>query len=262
MQQSNKYSNRKFKTSRNVQPRLLVETHYIPPSGDALVSELSGAVSDTKYLNHKFKTFQLRLYFLLLLLLGLSNNAAAQVEKESGYLSLPDKEAWQIQIDDSLINKNSYEYLPLPPGKHTLKASPINNKNWSITSQLHQFDIQAAETLRIDLKLQKYKLSQIHDLHKTNIPVNIQNQFSSKKPSVFKRCLKPGLIVTAIAANWTSFYLKRRADDFYDKYNATSSVSRMNHYYDKSVEFDVYSSIMLGVSATALSTYIYLLLTD
>jgi hypothetical protein len=233
-----------------------------PASRDALVSELSGAGSDTKYSNRKFETFQLRLYFFLLLLLGLSNNAAAQVEKESGYLFLPDKETWQIQIDDSLINENSFEYLPLPPGKHTLKASPINNKNWSITSQMHQFDIQAAETLRIDLKLQKYKLSQIHDLNKTSIPVNIQNQYSNKKPSIFKKSLKPGLITAAIAANWTSFYLKRRADDYYDKYNATSSISRMNHYYDKSVEFDVYSSIMLGVSVTALSTYIYLLFTE
>jgi len=74
--------------------------------------------------------------------------------------------------------------------------------------------------------------------------------------------LKTGLIFSAIAANWFSFYLKRQADDYYKKYRSASDLSKINNSYDKSKQFDTYSSILLGVSAAALSSYIYLTLTE
>jgi len=55
----------------------------------------------------------------------------------------------------------------------------------------------------------------------------------NKNNQGFKRFVKPGLIVSAIALNWTSFYLKRRADNFYSDYQRTSSIKRMNNYYKK-----------------------------
>lgn len=89
-----------------------------------------------------------------------------------------------------------------------------------------------------------------------NIPTHIE------RPSLFKRYLKPGLVVTAITTNWLSFYLKRKADDYYDKYQSSSEVSRINHYYDKTEQFDMYSSVLLGVSTAATASFLYLLLTD
>ncbi|MGD9898170.1 MAG: hypothetical protein AB7T22_03485 [Calditrichaceae bacterium] len=83
-----------------------------------------------------------------------------------------------------------------------------------------------------------------------------------KNPNGIKRLIKPGLVITAITSNWLSFYLKRMADDHYDSYRNTSNLSDMRRNYNKAKDFDNYSSIALGVSAAALSTYLYLLIFD
>jgi hypothetical protein len=83
-----------------------------------------------------------------------------------------------------------------------------------------------------------------------------------KRPSPFRKYLKPGLAVTAVASNWLSFYLKRKADDYYDKYHSSSDLNRMNRYYDRTEQFDLYSAVMLGVSTAATVTFFYLLLSD
>lgn len=82
------------------------------------------------------------------------------------------------------------------------------------------------------------------------------------RPSLFKRYLKPGLVVTAISANWLSFYLKRQADDYYDRYQTSSDISRINRYYDKTQQYDTISNVLLGVSTAATVSFLYLLLTD
>ncbi|MGD9486733.1 MAG: hypothetical protein AB7W47_01805 [Calditrichaceae bacterium] len=83
-----------------------------------------------------------------------------------------------------------------------------------------------------------------------------------KNPNGIKRLVKPGLVITAITSNWLSFYLKRIADDHYDSYKSTSNLSDMRRNYNKAKDFDNYSSIALGISAAALSTYLYLLIFD
>jgi len=81
--------------------------------------------------------------------------------------------------------------------------------------------------------------------------------------SISKRSLiKPGLIGGAIVFNWLSFYLKRRADKFYTRYQRTSSINRMNSYYDQSNRYDRFSDAALVLSVSCLSVFLYLLLTD
>ncbi len=88
-----------------------------------------------------------------------------------------------------------------------------------------------------------------------------------KKPSFIKRHLgfenwqKPALIFTAVVSNWLSFYLKREADDAYQRYRTTSDLSEMQRFYNRTRDLDHLSSMMLGVSVISLSGYFYLLIT-
>lgn len=74
--------------------------------------------------------------------------------------------------------------------------------------------------------------------------------------------LKPGLIFSTIVFNWSSFYLKRRADDYYRDYRRTSSIRRMNNFYKKTALYDKLSAAALGVAAASLSAFFYILWTD
>lgn len=74
--------------------------------------------------------------------------------------------------------------------------------------------------------------------------------------------LKPGLIFSTIVFNWSSFYLKRRADDYYRDYRRTSAIKRMNSFYKKTALYDKLSAAALGVAAASLSAFLYILWTD
>ena len=86
--------------------------------------------------------------------------------------------------------------------------------------------------------------------------------FRYRKKSGRQKYFKPALLGAAIATNWASFYIKRKADDYYDIYRGTSNRDRMEKYYNKAGDYDVYANIMLGVSAAALTAYFYYLMTD
>ena len=84
----------------------------------------------------------------------------------------------------------------------------------------------------------------------------------NKNKAGFRRFVKPGLIVSAIALNWTSFYLKRRADNFYSDYQRTSNINRMNNKYKKAALYDDLSNIALGAAVTSLSAFFFIILTE
>ena len=88
------------------------------------------------------------------------------------------------------------------------------------------------------------------------------NYFSLTVFSSPRQLLKPGLIFSTIAFNWTSFYLNRQADDFYKNYQRTSDISRMNHYYKKAALYDDLAAAVLGLAATSLSAFLYVLWTE
>ena len=70
-----------------------------------------------------------------------------------------------------------------------------------------------------------------------------KNVFNFKNVSELRPLIKPGLIFSAIAFNWTSFYLKRRADDYYKDYQRTSVIRRMNNSYKKAALYDNLAAI-------------------
>lgn len=68
------------------------------------------------------------------------------------------------------------------------------------------------------------------------------------------------LLALTVAAHWTSFYLKNRADQKYDDYLQTADPQLMNKYWDETKKFDRLSEISLGVSYVALTGLIYMVI--
>jgi len=100
-------------------------------------------------------------------------------------------------------------------------------------------------------------------LHQDNSPVQ-PIVIATKVPSRsrFRKYSKPVLAATAISTNWLSFYLKRKADGYYDKYEGSSNSSKIKHFYDRTEQYDLYSSLMLGVSTAATAAFFYYLISD
>jgi hypothetical protein len=71
---------------------------------------------------------------------------------------------------------------------------------------------------------------------------------------------REGLVLGSLISSWVSFYLKREADRYYDKYQRTTNPERLRSYADKTREYDRYSEIAIGVSITTLATYMYFLI--
>jgi len=74
--------------------------------------------------------------------------------------------------------------------------------------------------------------------------------------------LHEGLIITSLASSWLSFLFKREADANYEKYLRSARPSDMQKYYDRTIRFDHYAEISVGISLVSLGGYFYLLLTD
>lgn len=195
---------------------------------------------------------------LLILVTGAFSIVGAQPDPRHGFLILPDSSQWRVQVDDSLITAHQYPTLALLPGNHTLWAQAIYSKKWPPFIQHHNFTIQSGETLQIVLKPQQHNI-----FSASAITVAPTLQEIPPIRSLFsKRYIKPALLVTAFAANWASFAVKRQADDYYDIYNKTSDPAKMERYYNKTKNYDDIASALLGVSITTLSAYFYLLLTE
>jgi len=204
---------------------------------------------------------KIRLKYFILSLIFISTLYGQNI-KQYGFLALPDSGQWQIQIGDSIIYEFNNQIIQLPEGKHSLLIQPINDKNWLTNVQSKDIYIQPAETLAVQLNTRIFDKSFLQKSIHTNLSTKVDFPEYQGNRSIMKKYARPGLIFTAVAANWASFYLKRKADDYYDIYSRSSSLSKIDKYYDRAASFDVYSSIMLGVSATALTTYLYLIITD
>ncbi len=180
---------------------------------------------------------------------------------QTAYISISDSSLWQITIDDSLQYVTRDTVISIIPGKHDIIIQPVNNKNWMTGAQSREIFIQEAETLKVipitPSFRSSYLLQNDSDQNKTNTVF-----VAHKKKSGRQKYVKPALLATAVAANWASFYVKRKADDYYNIYKETSNLDRMEKYYNRAADYDVYANIMLGVSAAALTVYFYYLMTD
>ncbi|MCD6374890.1 MAG: hypothetical protein J7L94_05145 [Caldisericaceae bacterium] len=123
--------------------------------------------------------------------------------------------------------------------------------NWAIDTILTRSDLNSF--YRILTGKQPYRLRFKY--------IPLKSQHFSKRQKI-KRYLKPGLATLALLSNWGSFYLKRVADDYYERYQHTSNLRQINYYYHKTQQFDQWSNVLLGVSVISISVYLYLLLSD
>ena len=181
---------------------------------------------------------------------------------QKGHLYLMEINGWQVQIDDSLYNVRDSVLIELPSGDHILKIAPVNSKNWYFTVHTYPITVYEGDTLKVNISDLTYQLLKQQKFTTRQVPEIKTDIYPKSKTSFLKRIVHPSLIVTAIAANWASFLTKRKADEFYLKYQQTSQLGRMNYYYDKTTEYDRYASILLGISAATLSTYLFFLLIE
>ncbi len=203
------------------------------------------------------KNCRLRLAAILLfcLCLILPNRLKAQ-RHSRGFVALPDSN-WVLLTPkarkDSVL-KIAKSLFALPSGSQKLKIMFLNDKrwnNWSVDTTLH---IQPADTLF---------LKKLTTVNKIMTPFQIiPLHFTQEKSHFLKQSVKPGLATLAVLSNWTSFYLKRKADDYYRDYQRASDLKKINKFYAKTQNFDAFSNIMLGVSAASLSTFLYLMITE
>jgi len=190
----------------------------------------------------------------ILLLYGLS------FAQDFGYIQFESEKTWVIEINDTLITSN--HTTRIETGIYNIKARPQISYSWPAINIESEVTVESGDTTYFRLTTDKSSvIKNINistELPKTTSYQNLDYQPSS--PAYPK--IKTGLLITSIAANWLAFYLKREADRSYVKYNRASAISDINKFYDLAGDFDNASSIMLGISAAALSGYIYIALTE
>ena len=121
-------------------------------------------------------------------------------------------------------------------------------------SSLYQISFAGSDSLRQALNPVLYPDSVVH--------VKQISGFRDLFPSAPKAYMKHGLLVGSIASNWLSFYLKRQADIYYDKYKRSNNLSKLNYYYDKTSRYDAYATTMIVVSGVTLVSYLYFILRE
>jgi hypothetical protein len=190
----------------------------------------------------------------IILLIGFS-----LAQTKTGFVIFSGDEKWVIQLADSLTI-DSGEVISLDEGNYKFKARPQISYSWPTVLVEGTLEVQDADTLIYRLSVEK---SSGGDSLFSQLPKITDYSKGVYIPAIQKHSeVKTSLILSALAANWLSFYLKRQADDYYKDYRRASSLAKLNNYYTKTRDFDVYSNIMLGISAAALSSYVYLTLTE
>jgi hypothetical protein len=73
---------------------------------------------------------------------------------------------------------------------------------------------------------------------------------------------REGLIVTSVVSSWASFFYKRKADEYYDRYMHTADPFQMVMSFRRTQDFDRYADIALGISLVSLGIYLFILIID
>ncbi len=197
------------------------------------------------------RLFNSVIFFVILGLLPLTSFSQ---ELNRGFVAVPDSN-WNLQpistAKDSL-QKISARLFAVPSGLQKLRILFLNDKrwnNWAVDTTLH---ISPADTIFLSQIVRPPLSSPTFSV----IPLKTED----KSSNLLKHSLKPGLAALAVISNWTSFYLKRKADDYYRDYRHSSDIRKLNDYYSKTQTFDTLSNVMLGVSVASVTTFLYLLI--
>ncbi len=191
-----------------------------------------------------------------LMILGLLPLTSFSQELNRGFVAVPDSN-WNLQplstAKDSL-QKISARLFAVPSGLQKLRILFLNDKrwnNWAVDTTLH---IAPADTIFLSPIARPPLSSPTFSV----IPLTTED----KSSGLLKHSLKPGLAALAVISNWASFYLKRKADDYYRAYRHSSDIHKLNDYYRKTQTFDTLSNVMLGASVASVTTFLYLLIRE
>ena len=112
-------------------------------------------------------------------------------------------------------------------------------------------DFDKYQQNHFNIKLEKDE--EIYNLQKY---LEIQHQ---KYKSRYRK-VTYGLWAVSVISGLTSIYFKQQANENYEKYLTTGSLSKMNQYYDNSVRYDNYTNICLGIfqGSFLLSFYFFM----
>jgi len=179
------------------------------------------------------------------------------------------KETIQILADHETVrdyqSKNYRNILSQPVGSDVylgsilLGQTPITLKEELIAGQ--------PITLRKNgFKEKTFTLAQIDD----NDYLKLNKLNPEDNPAVFEASLggtqvnwfRESLILSSFLSSWGAFMFKRKADQNYARYLSSSFPPLTQQYYDEAQKFDRYSEIAIGISITALSIYMIILITD
>ncbi len=189
------------------------------------------------------------------------NTVTAQEHADSSaFLLSQDSVVWQVTVADTALTVPPDSLIPLPAGNYLLKLRPINDHLWQRKGFQMRAELYAGDTLKIAapkvtlpaFPLRSYKIN----------PHPMRNFWAKVRFRNTRQYSKPVLLSTAVLTNWLAFYLKRKADDNYRKYQQTSGLSEMKNFYDKTRQLDLYSNISLSVSAASLLSFFYLIIEE
>jgi len=179
--------------------------------------------------------------------------------QDFGYLKFEASSPWMIQVDDTLIT--SKDILTLKSGAYKYTARPQISYSWPSIEIENVITISAGDTAIVQLSADKSTTSALIPDNKLPKTTSYQGRDYHPESNSYPK-LKTGLLLTSVAANWLAFYFKRQADDNYSKYGHAASISGIRKYYERAGNFDDASTIMLSISAAALSGYIYIALSE
>jgi len=175
-------------------------------------------------------------------------------------ISIAEGENLQLTIDF-----NDYYYVNSTP----YNAEIYQNDKHLGTTPAYIENPMIGETNKIELLKDGFNSKEIFlSPDKHNYFTKLMESSNNTTPQIAKPVLnnsqaswyREGLVALSLISSWGAFYLKREADQRYNKYMSTGNPALMDKYFNDSRRFDSYSEISLGVSVAALGTYMYFLI--
>jgi len=179
------------------------------------------------------------------------------------------QEVIQILADNEVVldyrSKNYRKILSQPVGSDVYLGSILLGHT-PITLKEELLAGQPITLRKTGFKEKTFTLTQIDD----NKYLKLNRLDPEDNPAVFEAALggtqvnwfREGLILTSFLSSWGGFMFKKKADQNYTRYLSSSFPPLTQQYYDEAQKFDRYSEIAIGVSITALSIYMIILIME
>ncbi len=179
------------------------------------------------------------------------------------------QEVIQIIADNEVVrdyqSKNYRKILSRPVGSDVYLGSILLGHT-PITLKEELLVGQQITLRKTGFKEKTFTLTQIDD----NEYLKLNRLDPEDNPAVFEAALggtqvswfREGLILSSFLSSWGAFMFKKKADQNYNRYLSSSFPPLTQQYYDEAQKFDRYSEIAIGVSITALSIYMIILIME